>query len=298
MNSLDKDIPSNRKAGSYKSRPAAVDKKKPHAGLYAPARPDRYREKRYLTADQRKNPCLRMAFSRLSRIDELRGQYLRDLDTIHGGRRTRSEKFATLAKAAEQILLRLDLATGVLGWLNVEAGQYFLNTQCNVAEHSEISPAVFNRLLHSLQQADYVYLRTEKIRLEEKDEAGLHMVRTRMLVRFTEKFFAHLGIRYLWQRSKKAAIKKRNKELLEISGNIRARQERFSLEELKRLESRRNWEKSEARKVASSEREALSMESGPPAGPEPPRQAARGPVQPTDLMAQILAKNGKTPPAK
>lgn len=305
MSNLDKDVPPRnaRKTGPKKGRPAAVDKKLPHAGLRAPARPDRYGEKRYLTADQRKNPLLRQAYNRLSQIDQpgFRGKYLRRLDTIHGGRRTRSEKFSALAKAAEQILLRLDLATGVLGWLNVEREAFFLSTQCNIAEHSDLSPPSFNRLLHSMQQADYVYLRTDKIRLEERDEAGLHMVRTRMMVRFTEKFFTDLGLRWLWLRSKKAAIKKREKQLREVSGAILARQERFSLEQLKRLESRRNWEKSQARQSGDSQLGILNLEQSTAGRPEPPREPDRGPVTGQQVMSQlanVLERNGKTPPSK
>lgn len=200
-----------------------------------------------------------MAFSRLSQIGDLRGQYLRDLDTIHGGRRTRSEKFDALAKASEQLLLRLDLATGVLGWLDIERGQYFLNTQCGVAEDCDMSPASLNRLMHSLDLAGYVYRRIEKVRLDEKDEAGLNLVRTRVLVRFTEKFFADLGVRYLWYRAKKAAIKRRERELQQVSGLRAARQEKASLEEFRRQQSRSNWEKSEARKAAQVNGESVIL---------------------------------------
>lgn len=300
MTSLDKDIPprNNRKAGPGRGRLSAIDEKMPHAGLYAPTRPDRYREKRSLTAEQRKNPLLRMAYHRLSQISELRGQYLRDLDTIHGGRRTRSEKFAALAKVSEQMLLRMDLATGVMGWLDVERGQFFLNTQCNIAEDSEISAASFNRLLQSMQLADYVYLRSQKVRLDEKDETGLNLVRTRVLVRFTEKFFAHLGIRYLWQRAKKAAIKKRERELRQIGDLRLARQERASLEELRRLESRTKWERSQQRQAAHSQLEALSEQPTRAGRPEPPREPDRGAMKPDQLMASILAKHGKTPTSK
>jgi len=155
VNLQDKDIKSrtasSRTDSPKKGRPAAVhrDKKDPHAALRAPIRAPRYSAPRRLTSQQLKNPLLRMAFSRLSQIGDLRGQYLRDLDTIHGGRRTRSEKFDALAKASEQLLLRLDLATGVLGWLDIERGQYFLNTQCGVAEACGMSPASLNRLMHS-----------------------------------------------------------------------------------------------------------------------------------------------------
>ena len=161
MTTLDKDIQSraanSRKGGTSTGRPATVhkDKKSPHAALHAPIRAPRYSAPRRLTGQQLKNPLLRMAFSRLRQIGDLRGKYLRDLDTIHGGRRTRSEKFEALAKASEQMLLRLDLATGVLGWLDVERGQYFLNTQCGIAEDCEMSPASLNRLMHSLDRGTF-----------------------------------------------------------------------------------------------------------------------------------------------
>nr|WP_256679778.1 hypothetical protein [Pseudomonas sp. PB120] len=283
---------SSRKGSPNKGRPAVVhrDKKDPHAALRAPIRAPRYTAPRRLTAQQLKNPLLRMAFSRLSQIGELRGQYLRDLDTIHGGRRTRSEKFDALAKASEQMLLRLDLATGVLGWLDIERGQYFLNTQCGVAEDSDMSPASLNRLMHSLDLAGYVYRRIEKVQLEEKDEAGLNLVRTRVLVRFTEKFFADLGVRYLWFRAKKAAIKKREKELREISGLRAARQEKASLEELRRQQSRRNWEKSEARKAAQthSQSEIMTPASGSSGGTKPPLKPDKSSGDVDQSVARLL----------
>ena len=297
MNPRDKDInsrtASGRKAGPKKGRPTAVhrDKKDPHAALRAPIRPPRYSAPRRLTSQQLKNPLLRMAFSRLSQIDgELRGKYLRDLDTIHGGRRTRSEKFTALAKSSEQMLLRLDLATGVLGWLDIERGQYFLNTQCGIAEDSEISAPSFNRMLQGLEQADYCYRRIEKVQLDEKDEAGLNLVRTRVLIRFTEKFFTDLGVSYLWFRAKKAAIKKREKELREISGLRAARQEKASLEELRRQQSRSNWEKSEARKAAQthSQSEILTPARGSPGGTKPPLEPDKSSGDVDQSVARLL----------
>lgn len=243
-----------------------------------------------------------MAFSRLSQIGDLRGKYLRALDTIHGGRRTRSEKFDALAKASEQLLLRLDLATGVLGWLDIERGQYFLNTQCGVAEDSDMSPASLNRLMHSLDLAGYVYRRIERVRLDEKDEAGLNLVRTRVLVRFTEKFFAELGVRYLWFRAKKAAIKRRERELREVSGLRAARQEKASLEELRRQQSRSNWEKSEARKAAQahSQSEILDPAHGSPRGKKPPLEPGKSPGGLDESMARLLrnVQVKKDPPQK
>lgn len=231
-----------------------------------------------------------MAFSRLSMIGDLRGQYLRDLDTIHGGRRTRSEKFDALAKASEQLLLRLDLATGVLGWLDIERGQYFLNTQCGVAEDSGMSPASLNRLMHSLELAEYVYRRIEKVRLDEKDEAGLNLVRTRVLVRFTEKFFADLGVRYLWYRAKKAALKRRERELREVTGLRDARQEKASLEEFRRQQSRSNWEKSEARKASDAHRESqtLNPSHGSARGTKPALEPDKSSGGLGESMARLL----------
>ncbi|WP_256583977.1 hypothetical protein [Pseudomonas sp. SDI] len=273
-----------------------MDKKNPHAALHAPIRPDRYAEPRKLSGDQLKKPLIRKAFWRLSRIGELRGRYLRQLDTIHGGRRTRSEKFDALARVAEQLLVRMDLATGVLGWLDVEQGRYFLNTQCGVAEDSGISASILNRLMHSLDKAGYVYRRIERVRLDEKDEAGLNLVRTRVLVRFTEDFWADLGLRFEWHRAKKSAIKRRDQELRAVAMARVARQEKASLEELNRQVSRRRWQESEARKVPPVSQAALPSGSGPPPTLKPPERSAAGPEDVTRSMARLLesAKAKKT----
>lgn len=266
-----------------------MDKKKPHAGLRAPIRPLRHAAPRKLSGDQLKKPLIRKSFWRLSRIAELRGRYLRALDTIHGGRRTRSEKFAALARIAEQLLVRLDLATGVLGWLDVEQGQFFLNTQCSIAEDSGISAPSLNRLMHSLEQADYVYRRIEKVRLDEKDEAGLNLVRTRVLVRFTEKFWADLGLRFEWLKAKKSAIKKRDQELRQVVTDREARQSKASLEEFHRQQKRHQWKKSEERKAAPrSEPEAAPNGVGPPEAGKPPPRPSSGPEAVNNAMARLL----------
>ncbi|WP_253249160.1 hypothetical protein [Pseudomonas putida] len=266
-----------------------MDKKLPHAGLRAPIRPQRYAAPRKLSAEQLKKPFIRKALWRLSRIGELRGRYLRDLDTIHGGRRTRSEKFAALARIPEQLLVRLDLASGVLGWLDVEQGQFFLNTQCSIAEDSGISPSVLNRLLHSMEKADYVYRRIEKVRLDEKDEAGLNLVRTRVLVRFTEKFWADLGLRYEWIKAKKSAIKKRDQELRQVAMSRSARIEKASLEAFQRELKRSKWRKSEERKTVHQEPpKAPSNGVGPPTPDKPPQRPPSGPETVTSSMARLL----------
>lgn len=275
-----------------KGRPAAsprVDTKKPHAGLRAPIRPLRYSAPRKLSGEQLKKPLIRKSLWRLNKISELRGRYLRALDSIHGGRRTRSEKFVALARVAEQLLVRLDLASGVLGWLDVEQGQFFLNTQCSIAEDSGISAPSLNRLMHSLEQADYVYRRIEKVRLDEKDEAGLNLVRTRVLVRFTEKFWADLGLRYEWLKAKKSAIKKREQELRQVIVDREARQSKASLEEFHRQQKRHQWKKSEERKAAPrQEPEAPPRGVGPPGTDNPPQRPPSGPEAVNSAMARLL----------
>lgn len=157
--------------------------------------------------------------------------------------------------------------------------------------------------MHGMEQAEYVYRRIEKVRLDEKDSQGLNLVRTRVLVRFTEKFFADLGLRYLWFRAKKAAIKKRERELREITQMRSARQEKASLEELRRLESRSNWQKSEARKAAEAHGQADEVIPGSrgPGGTKPPYEPDKPPVGTVDgklaqLLRSVQVKRDNTPP--
>ncbi|MBW4960021.1 hypothetical protein, partial [Klebsiella pneumoniae] len=79
--------------------------------------PPVYAAPRHLSEQQLKNPLIRSAYERLSNIaTTYRGRYLRRLDRVNGDRRTRVEVFMAFQKAAEQILVRYDLATGVLGY--------------------------------------------------------------------------------------------------------------------------------------------------------------------------------------
>ena len=89
----------------------------PHSALRRTARklPLQRAAPRHLTEQQLKNPLIRAAHARLGSIVTLRGKYLRRLDTVHGDRRTRLEKFQAIERVEEQMLVRLDLATGVLG---------------------------------------------------------------------------------------------------------------------------------------------------------------------------------------
>jgi hypothetical protein len=218
----------------------------PHSALRREARqaPERFAAVRHLTAQQLKNPLIRGAAERLGNIHRYRGQYLRRLDQVHGsgGRRTRSEKFAALAQLAEQILVRLDLATGVLGYLDPSNGRYVLNTQCGMAEDAGLSAPVVCRLFQTLDAAGYCYRRIERVRLDETDENGLHLVRTRVLVRFTRQFWRDLGLAYVHERVQKAAKKRRESQLRDLAMRQLSERERYSREQHRREVSRQRWE--------------------------------------------------------
>lgn len=154
----------------------------PHSALRRPARvmPARRAEPLRLTPEQLKNPLIRTAKERLGNIERYRGKYLRRLDSVNGDRRTRVEVFRAIERVTEPMLVRFDMATGVLGYLDEKNVEFVLNTQLGIAEDSLISPSVLNRMFKTLDAAGYVYRRIERIRLDEKDENGLHLVRTRM----------------------------------------------------------------------------------------------------------------------
>lgn len=211
--------------------------------------PERRAAPRHLTEQQLKNPLIRSAHQRLSNIVSLRGKYLRRLDTVNGDRRTRLEKFVSIERVAEQLLVRLDLATGVLGYIDAANGRFVLNTQRGIAEDSGISETVLSRLLSTFDSAGYIYRRIERIRLDEVDDNGLHMVRTRVLVRFTKLFWADLGLSYVYERVQNSAKKRRDEELREIGQRRLAEMERHSLELQQREVSRLRWQASERRKT-------------------------------------------------
>lgn len=235
----------------------------PHSALRRSARalPDQYAAPRYLTEQQLKNPLLRQAHDRLGHMLENRGKYLRRLDRVHGDRRTRREKFEALQKVAEQLLVRLDLATSVLGYIDPANGRYVLNTQCNIAKDAGISAPSLCRLFKTLDDVGYVYRRIERVRLEEKDENGLHLVRTRVLIRFTKLFWNDLGLGYVFERVQKAAKKRREAELRVIGQARQDEMDRFSKELLRRDVSRQRWQAKEARHVT-----AVENASGQPPG--------------------------------
>ncbi|MFJ7316425.1 hypothetical protein ACIQVE_27515 [Pseudomonas sp. NPDC098747] len=227
--------------------------------------PARRAAPRYLSEQQLKNPLLRAAHQRLGNLVSLRGQYLRRLDTVNGDRRTRLEKFVAIERIAEQMLVRLDLATGVLGFIDADNGRFVLNTQRGIAEDSGVSEAVLSRLFATLDSAGYIYRRIERIRLDEVDNNGLHLVRTRVLVRFTKLFWADLGLSYVYERVQNAARKRRESELREIGQRKLADMERHSLELQRRELSRQRWQAKERRIAAPA-----PVEPSPQQRSEPP----------------------------
>lgn len=264
-----------------------LDPSNPHSALRRAARPmpASYAAPRHLSEQQLKNPLIRSAYERLSNIGgKYRGRYLRRLDRVNGDRRTRSEKFTAFEKAAEQMLVRLDLATGVLGYLDEDNGRYVLNTQRRIAEDSPISAPVLCRLFQTLDAAGYVYRRIERVRLDEKDEHGLHLVRTRVLIRFTKLFWKDLGLLHVFERVQNSARKRRQVQLNVIGQRRLDDMERHSKDMLRREVSRERWRAKEHRE----------SEDTPPSSREPSGVGSSKPTvvtgnQVTDRLSKLLA---------
>ncbi|MFL6970091.1 hypothetical protein ACJ6X8_28065 [Pseudomonas alvandae] len=250
--------------------------------------PPSYAAPRHLSEQQLKNPLIRSAYERLSNITAHRGRYLRRLDRVNGDRRTRIEKFVAIEKVAEQILVRLDLATGVLGFLDEDNGHYVLNTQRRIAEDSPISAPVLCRLFQTLDAAGYVYRRIERVRLDEKDDNGLHLVRTRVLVRLTKLFWKDLGLLHVFERVQNSARKRRQVQLATIAQRRLDDIARYSQELHRREVSRARWQAKENQGNPSM------REPSQPPGSSPGRSQSTTSVQ--DRLSQLLdnvAKAGK-----
>ncbi len=277
-----------RNLSLVKSNPAD-----PHSALRRTARemPVRFRTVRCLSEQQLRNPLIRSAHERLSNIVSYRGKYLRELDRVHGDRRTRVEVFRAIERVSEQLLLRLDLANSVLGYIDPENGRYVLNTQRNIAEDAgTISAPALCRMFGALEAAGYVYRRIERIRLDEKDEHGLHLVRTRVLIRFTKQFWADLGLRYVYERVQNAAKKKREAELRLIGQRRLAEVERQSMEQLRREVSRKRWQDKETRKTHDkTKQQALPIDSVEQADEEAVPERMTG-NQALKAMSALLAR--------
>ena len=261
-----------------------LDPSNPHSALRRAARPmpASYAVPRHLTEQQLKNPLIRSAFERLSNMVQYRGRYLRRLDRVNGDRRTRIEKFVAIEKSAEQMLIRLDLATGVLGYLDEDNGRYVLNTQRRIAEDSPISAPVLCRLFQTFDAAGYVYRRIERVRLDEKDENGLHLVRTRVLIRFTKLFWKDLGLLHVFERVQNSARKRRQVQLNVIGQRRLDDMERHSKELLRREVSRNRWRAKESR-----ESDDMPASVSRPSDEGPSRPQVIG--NPIDSLSKLLA---------
>ncbi|KAA8690601.1 hypothetical protein F4W70_30040, partial [Pseudomonas cannabina] len=91
--------------------------------------------------------------------------------------------------------------------------------------------------------------RIERIRLDEKDDNGLHLVRTRVLIRFTKLFWKDLGLAYVHERVQKSAKKRRDAQLRDIGQQRLADMEKHSLELQRRETSRQRWQAKENREA-------------------------------------------------
>lgn len=256
----------------------------PHAALRHPARtmPPSYAAPRRLSEQQLKNPLIRSAFERLGNLVQNRGRYLRRLDRVNGDRRTRVEVFMAFQKSAEQILVRYDLATGVLGYLDENSGRYVLNTQRRIAEDSPISAPVLCRLFKTLDAAGYVYRRIERVRLEEKDENGLNLVRTRVLVRFTKLFWKDLGLLHVHERVQASARKRRKVQLANVGQKRMEAIARYSQAQHRREVSRARWQAKENPDSLFHEKKPSLRER---AAERPPSQSA---TRVSERLSQLL----------
>lgn len=270
-----------------------LDPANPHSALRRAARPmpPSYAAPRHLTEQQLKNPLIRSAYERLSNMVQNRGRYLRRLDRVNGDRRTRIEKFVAIEKSAEQMLVRLDLATGVLGFLDEDKGRFVLNTQRRIAEDSPISAPVLCRLFQTLDAAGYVYRRIERVRLDEKDENGLHLVRTRVLIRFTKLFWKDLGLLHVFERVQNSARKRRQVQLNVIGQRRLSDMETFSKDALRREISRARWVAKEERERGDSVPDKTQVPLQPTSGPSRPRSGKVDAV--SDSLSRLLANVAK-----
>jgi len=184
----------------------------PAAGLSAPARhnPGYSGPSRGLTEAQLKLPFFKKALARLKSIALTRFKLLPRLIRTNGNERiTRIEAYHNLAAVADPMLARLDLATGVLGWLD-EGGNFRLNNQKNLAHDAGLAPACLNRLFKLLEGANYLTRRVERIAVREH---GIQLVRTRVMIRFTDLFWRHLQMSFVHTMARKAARKRRLRKL-------------------------------------------------------------------------------------
>lgn len=218
---------------------------------------------RGLTAKQRALPFFARALAALQSLPETRDQLLPRLRHLHGDRKTRIELYRALAAVASPMLARYDLATGILGWLE-EDGRFCLNSQRRLAHDSELSSAVLNRLIKRLASAGYVKRRIE---LVSGRSNGEQYVRTRVLIQFTDLFWRHMNLSLVHGMARKAARKRRQRQLHQIQQD-----------HLSRLT---------AREAKRKKRELAVPRSAPTPKPTTEADLHRR----TDLLLQLRAEN-------
>lgn len=193
-----------------------TNKAMPQAALYAAPtyRPTEqpFKKARKLSPKQLQLPFFQAALSTLKSIKTNKRSLLpRLLYKSDTGRETRSEVYESLSLSAEPILARLDLATGVLGWVDNQ-GMFRLNNQKGIAKDAGITTSSFNRLITALSECGYIHKRSEKINVKDR-QYGTLLVRTRVFIRFTDLFFRHLQLSFKYGLARKSARKRRTKQL-------------------------------------------------------------------------------------
>lgn len=135
-------------------------------------------------------------------------RWLRRLDTIHiSGVRTKRQRWDALARMAEPLLARLDLATLALGWLDGKTGAFRLNRQRGLAEDTGLSECCVSRTLAALEAAGYVRRRVRRI-----FKNGRHWV-SRVTIHLRPRFFIDLGLGHELAAERTRKKRKRDKLL-------------------------------------------------------------------------------------
>lgn len=202
-----------------------------YAGLQAPvlAGPAAGRRPRGLSEKQRAGFMGTAAVRVVEEARERGRRWLRRLDTIHAsGCRTKQQRWDSLAAMVEPLLARLDLATLALGWLDSN-GAFRLNRQRGLAEDSGLSEVRVSRLLSAMEAAQYARRKVRRI-----FHNGQRWI-TRVTIHLRPRFFIDLGLGH-----QLAEARSRKKAQREVHlRDVRARQQRESLDELAAAQQRR-----------------------------------------------------------
>lgn len=166
------------------------------------------RRPRALT-DAQRGTLLGLAAERIAEEAQNRAcRWLRRLDTIHiSGVRTKRQRWDALAKMAEPLLARLDLATLALGWLDGQTGAFRLNRQRGLAEDTGLSECCVSRTLTALESAGYLRRRVRRI-----FKHGKHWV-SRVTIHIRPRFFIDLGLGHQLAEERTRKKAKRDKVL-------------------------------------------------------------------------------------